>query len=386
MTARAPFEILLIGGGHAHLAVLADWIRNGLPAGRAAVLTPSRFLRYSGTVPGWIAGEYAPEDGLVDVEALAKRAGAEFITDRCIAIDPAVRSVMTQNSGLIAFEICSIDTGGVGRAARVLGDDPRIADVRPIDAFAERVREWSQTSEARRVAVIGGGAGGTELAFGLCNRRGGNSKPEVTLFTGSDGLLPGFGARARSLVQAELTAQGIDVATDNARIENGQLLAGSHSLEPVDLIIAAIGSGAPDWPAADGLATDTQGFIAVDAQQRSLSHPHIFAAGDIASRQDRHVPRSGVHAVHTGPVLAANIRAAANGQMPSRTYHPRPASLYLISTGNGSAIAAYGGLAAKGRWAAKLKRWIDKRWLASYARLSDTTEEIGQPFGPSARR
>ncbi len=370
MTARAPFEILLIGGGHAHLAVLADWIRGGLPAKRAAVLTPSRFLRYSGTVPGWIAGEYAPEDGLVDVEALAKRAGAEFITDRCIAIDPEARSVMTMSSGLIAFETCSIDTGGVGRAARILGDDSRIADVRPIGAFAERVRDWSQSADARRVAVIGGGAGGTELAFGLRNMRSGNSKPEVTLVTGADGLLPGFGAKARRLVQSELAAQDIKIATEDARIEGGQLLAGSHSLEPADLIIAAIGSGAPNWPAAGGLATDTQGFIAVDAQQRSLSHPHIFAAGDVASRQDRHVPRSGVHAVHTGPVLAANIRAAASGLEPSRTYHPRPASLYLISTGNGSAIAVYGGLAASGGWAAKLKRWIDKRWLASYAGLA----------------
>ncbi len=372
MTARAPFEILLIGGGHAHLAVLADWIRNGLPVTRAAVLTPSRFLRYSGTVPGWIAGEYSPEDGLVDVQALAKRAGAEFIADRCIAIDPAVRSVMTLSSGLIAFKTCSIDTGGVGRAARVLGDDPRIADVRPIDAFAERVREWSHTARARRVAVIGGGAGGTELAFGLRNMRTEGTKPEVTLIAGTDGLLPGFGARARSLVQSELSAQGIEVTAENARIENAQLLAGPRKLEPTDLIVAAIGSGAPDWPAAGGLATDAQGFIAVDAQQRVLSHPYIFAAGDVASRQDSHVPRSGVHAVHTGPLLAANIRAAALGLEPSRTYHPRPASLYLISIGNGLAIAVYGSLAAKGRWAAKFKRWIDKRWLASYAHLAET--------------
>lgn len=50
--------LLLVGGGHAHVAVLADWIRHGVPAGaRGILLTPERHLRYSGMVPGWMAGQ-----------------------------------------------------------------------------------------------------------------------------------------------------------------------------------------------------------------------------------------------------------------------------------------------------------------------------------------
>jgi hypothetical protein len=37
--------LLLAGGGHAHVAVLADWIRRGPPAGvRTLMLTPQRHL------------------------------------------------------------------------------------------------------------------------------------------------------------------------------------------------------------------------------------------------------------------------------------------------------------------------------------------------------
>ena len=81
------------------------------------------------------------------------------------------------------------------------------------------------------------------------------------------------------------------------------------------------------------------------------------------------MPHSGVHAVHAGPVIAANLRAAMRGEAASERYIPRPASLYLLSTGRGEAIATYGPLAAKGRWAARLKHWIDNRWLAKYAAL-----------------
>jgi NADH dehydrogenase FAD-containing subunit len=88
---------------------------------------------------------------------------------------------------------------------------------------------------------------------------------------------------------------------------------------------------------------------------------------------DRHVPHSGVHAVHTGPVLAANLRAVLSGGEPTRGYTPRAASLYLLSTGNGEAIASYGSFSAQGRWVAMLKAWIDKRWIANYAKLSATS-------------
>ena len=116
------------------------------------------------------------------------------------------------------------------------------------------------------------------------------------------------------------------------------LSAGSERLDEIDLIIAALGSGAPDWPGGGGLATDSAGFIAVDQHQRSLSHPNIFATGDVASRQDRNVAHSGVHAVMAGPHLAKNLRAVLKGRPPSAVYSPRWTSLYLLSTSNGSAI------------------------------------------------
>lgn len=360
--------MLLVGGGHAHVAVLADWARAGPPENtRAVLLTPDRYLRYSGMVPGWIAGQHARDDGLVDLAALAQRAGAMMMLDRCTALDPEARLVTTAGGQTIAFDLASFDTGGVGRARSVLGDDPRLIDVRPIADFVDRI---DGLPEPRRIVVAGGGAGGVELAFALRNRAGASVRPEVALVTGEAGVLPGFASAVRSRVAKALAQQGIAVITAKARLEGGAVMAEGQSLEPVDLIVAALGSAAPGWVRASGLATDADGFIAVDAHHQSPSHPHIFAAGDVAARIDRQLAHSGVHAVFAGAVLAANLRAALAGEAPRATYRPRWNNLYLINTGDGRAIASYGPFAAQGRWVLALKHRIDKAWIAKYAQVA----------------
>ena len=361
-------RLLLVGGGHAHVAVLADWIKAGLPAGvEAVLLTPAPTLRYSGMVPGWIAGQHGVDDGLVDLAALAARAGVVLVLDRCVGLDPDARVVRTASGRAIRFDIASFDTGGVGHGAAQIGDDPRLLDVRPIGAFVERL---AALPTLRRIVIAGGGAGGVELAFALRNRDGAEVRPDVTLVAGTGGLLPGFAPAVQRRVARALARQGIAVIPDHACIKDGVLMAGGRSLESVDGIIAATGSAAPGWVRESGLATDGAGFIAVDAHQRSASHPHIFAAGDVAARTDRTLAHSGVHAVFAGPVLAANLRAAAAGEALRATYRPRWNNLYLMNTGDGAAIASYGRFAAEGRWVLALKHAIDRRWIAKYARLA----------------
>lgn len=363
-------HICLVGGGHAHLAVLADWIERGLPCRSATLLTPHPTLRYSGMVPGWVSGQYDRDAGLVDIAALAERAGVHLVLDRCVGLDPAKRAIAIGNGGEIAFDIASFDTGGVGRARKILGDDRRLIDIRPIDRFVTELEERMPGLGALpRLAVVGGGAGGVEIAFALRNAALARTRPEVVLVAGSEGLLPGFARAVRQKVICAFADQRIEIVMHDARFEGGALVADGRSLEPLDLVVAAVGSGAPDWPGASGLAVDEAGFIAVDEHQRSISHPHIYAVGDVASRQDRRIAHSGVHAVKAGPVLAANLRASAKGYPPLRSYRPRPWSLYLISTGDGSAIASYGPLAARGRWVSRLKHRIDTRWIEKYARL-----------------
>lgn len=143
-------------------------------------------------------------------------------------------------------------------------------------------------------------------------------------------------------------------------LEDGTLLA-------ADCVIAATGTRAPRWLEASTLQLDAQGYIVVDRHHRSTSHSDVYAAGDVCARRDVHMARSGVHAVHAGPVLAANLLAALKGLAPVKTYMPRQHSLSLLACEGRHAIASWGSFSVEGDWVWRWKDYIDRGFIARFS-------------------
>ena len=363
MTHTSP-TIVLLGAGHAHLGVIDDWLKHGPPKARTILVEPRDEMQYSGMVPGWMAGEYRGKETRIALEPLVREARIDWHRCRAVGLDPVKREVLLETGERIAFDVCSIAIGGAGRADNLVGTDPRLIDIRPIDAFMESWDSVEDTATPRRIAVIGGGAGGVELAFGARNS---GSRPDVVLIAGEHGLIPDHPAAARRIVTRELQRQGIAVVIGEARFEDGALTVGQTALEPFDAILAAVGSGAPSWPRASGLPVDEDGFIRVGPTQQVEGFPHILAAGDVARRTDTRVRHSGVHAVYAGPVLAKNLPRLIAGRGDLATYSPFGKDFYLFNTCRGTSILSYGPLGLKARWLRRLKDWLDRRWIARFS-------------------
>ena len=110
------------------------------------------------------------------------------------------------------------------------------------------------------------------------------------------------------------------------------------------------------------------GFIRIDAQLRSLSHPQVFAVGDCAEwavEGDDPLPKAGVFAVRMGPVLARNLRASLQGTALA-SYAPQRRYLALLSTADRRAILAWDRFSAQGHWAWRWKDRIDRGFLARF--------------------
>ncbi|AMK21643.1 FAD-dependent oxidoreductase [Sphingobium sp. TKS] len=359
-------RVILAGGGHAHLAVLADWARAPMPGTQRWLVTSSRFTAYSGMLPGWLAGIYQAHDLLIDLKPLAERAGAQLILADVVGLDPARRTLSLSSGEEMGFDLLSLAIGGETDTSALAASGDRLLPVRPVGAFMAR---WSNLLEAKtlapviNVAVVGGGAAGVELALGVdVALRNTFRSYRVSLVTPSDGFLSGHAAQVRKLAIMELADRGIAVHFTQAAGEDNGLLLASGNFLPADCIIAATGSRAPRWLAQSGLACNEQGFVAVGADLRSTSHTEIFAAGDVIDRSDRKLERSGVHAVKAGPVLAANLRATLSG-ISLQQYQPRNRTLYLLALGNRRAIASWGGIVTSGKMAWRLKDWIDRLFV-----------------------
>lgn len=365
-------HLVLAGGGHAHLAVLESWIKNPPKNLETWLITADPFTAYSGMVPGWMAGHYADGQHLIDLRPLASRAGVRLIIGTVEAL-AADRNLLSLSSGeRVGFDLLSLATGGQADTSMLAALGNRLLPVKPVNEFVDRwpqIIEQAAKQKKFHLVVIGGGAAGIEIAFAAhAALRAVSPDATVTIVSAASGFLAGHARGVIERVKRELRLRRIDICfadavggEDNVILSTGKTLA-------ADWAIAATGSKAPAWLKTSGLAVDAAGFVKIGADLRSISHPAIFAAGDITVRIDRPVTRSGVHAVKAGPILAGNLRATFS-ETTLKAYIPRRLTLYLLATGDKRAILSWGHFTVGGSLVWRLKNWIDRGFVKHYARM-----------------
>jgi pyridine nucleotide-disulfide oxidoreductase family protein len=363
-------RLVLAGGGHAQLAVLNALGRTPLRGVEVTLVTPKSRQAYSGMLPGWIAGHYTRTDLEIDLVPLARRAGVDLLLDRVEALDAARRCVALSDGRRLDFDLLSLDVGSEINTSwlAMLGD--RLLPLRPLGDFLERwpgVLAAARSHPGFRIAIVGAGAAGSEIALAVRHAFDRERiDAEVCLVAPREKLLAGHAPGARRRVEDWVSRLGVRLHDGFAVGTRDGLQLPDATILPADCVIAATGAAPPSWLKSSGLRLDELGYVAVDPSHRSLSHRHVFAAGDVCSREDPHFARSGVHAVRAGPVLAANLAAALAGG-PLRAYRPRRRSLYLLACGPRSAIVSWGRLSAGGTWAWHWKDRIDRRFVERHS-------------------
>ncbi|MDQ3189173.1 MAG: FAD-dependent oxidoreductase [Pseudomonadota bacterium] len=361
-------RLLLVGGGQTHVLVLRALARHALDV-ELTLVTPSPSLPYSGMLPGWVAGHYTLDDLLIELAPLARAAGARVVSGSLRSLDLDQRTAVTDQGQVLHFDIVSIATGAGIDVAAIDGAREHTLPLRPLAAFVSGWQNILQRAAAAagtfRLTVIGGGAGGVELALAAAFRLRTMPLPtQVRLVTGGAPSMPGHGARARALIRAALLQSGVQIFDSTARsVESNVIHLDDGRTLPTDVILLVTGASAAHWPRAAGLAVDQGGFIEVNEHLQSTSHPFVFAAGDAAALTTTPRPKSGVYAVRAAAPLATNLKAALNGQALT-TFAPQRRALYLLSTGGQHAIASWGHWATSGRWVWRWKDRIDRDYIA----------------------
>lgn len=362
-------RLLLVGGGHAHLFVLRRLARERRNDIAATLVSPSRWQYYSGMLPGWMAGTYQEAQCRVDLLALAEAAGVRFIVHPAVELRPSTGMVVTANQEHLSYDTLSLDIGSETNCRDLHRLGERLLPIRSPQFHDRwyRILDQARSTPGYQVAIVGGGAAGVEVALAAASALSKlPTSPKVSLICGRAGPLKSLGPRAHRLALRELARLGITVHRQRGLGTTGGLeLEDGTTLSP-DTVIATTGASAPRWMTDSGIAHDTEGYVRVDERYRSVSHPEIFAAGDICSAGTRQNQRSGVFAVRAGPALAQNLLAALSGRALT-SHRPGRRALYILATGPQRAVATWGPFAGSGRWAWRLKDRIDRKFVASFA-------------------
>ncbi|MBD1877830.1 selenide, water dikinase SelD [Coleofasciculus sp. FACHB-T130] len=386
-------DLVLIGGGHSHAIVLKMFGMKPLPGVRLTLITDTSHTPYSGMLPGHVAGFYGYDESHIDLRRLAQFAQAQFYLDRAIGLDLENNKVICANHPDVAFDLLSIDIGSTPATISIPGAAEYAIPAKPV---VKLLSEWDKLlkivaeipEKPIQLSIVGGGAGGVELALAMQSRlqqflehsQQSLENLEIHLFHSGVELLPNYNRWVGRRLQKILIQRGVELHLEEkvCEVQPRKIICESGLVVECPNVATSAEcrvfwvtqASAPRWLQASGLATDSKGFIQVDDTLRSLSHPQVFAAGDIATMIHHPRPKAGVFAVRQGKPLFNNLRRTLLGK-PLKPYKPQKQYLSLIGTGDGQAIASWGAFSWESRLFWHWKDRIDREFMARFHNLPE---------------
>lgn len=423
---RKRLRVVLLGGGHTNTQLIKFFRAKEYSHVEFILISDREEAFYSGMLPGTVGGLYGHEtEAILHLPSLCRNRGWRFICERASGIDANSQHVLLSNGESVFYDILSVDVGSETSGCDRKDIQQHAVTTRPIallmpklrsfeDKFEEEGKENQDSTITPRVVVVGAGAAGVELAFGVHNRlihRFGSV--DVVLLDSNPQVLSQEDTDLQILATQRLRECDISIMNNTrvSLVEDQYILLENGQRIPYDVVLFATGASAPKWiKTKTNLTTCEKGFISVNEFLQSVSHPNVFAAGDCASLshvQHNFPPKAGVYAVRMGPPLIQNVKTLINASTkdmkeeeerekrekeknsnkppppPSSStirrrslslaekkslqeYHPQTGFLKLLMTGDGRAIGSKFGISFEGEWVWKMKNWIDQSWMDLY--------------------
>ena len=347
--------IVIVGGGFAGLYTALELARRpGHPPLLLVeprdrfVFLPFLYERLSGELPLW---QMAPRyDGLLAGH------GIGWQRDRVAAVEPDSCHVVLESGQRLRYSQLVIATGAKPDSFGIPGVEEHalrfhsLEDVEALQAQLPTIRN--------RVAIVGAGPSGVELACKLADLLRGQASVEL-IERGERCLLQ---AKAFNRSQAELALQQRDVRLrcqcGVQAVQAGQLTLqdaqGQRSTLAVDAVVWTAGQRTA-LPAG-ALATDARGRLRCNASLQLESDSRIFSLGDTASvPHDPELPATAQVAFQQAQLLARNLLLARENQ-PLEEFKWKDLG-EMLSLGVGDATLTGMGLTLAGSSAYQLRRW-----------------------------
>jgi NADH dehydrogenase FAD-containing subunit len=363
-------HLLLAGSGHSHLELLShldEYVGRGCDV---TLVSPDVFW-YSGMGPGVLSETYLSEEHRVDTAKLVTHNGGCFVRDLILRIDAPAKTVILHSGQTLSYDLLSLNIGSAVPTSAIDGADQYGWPVKPIanltqlhDAVCRQAAHGGRI----RLVVAGGGAAGCEVAINLwrlLNNQG--AQPSIRIVSAGAALMESEGPGPGQKVAQELARLGVDVILGRkvVRAAQKEVCLDEGSVLASDFFIVATGVRPPSLFYESGLPTASDGSLLVNRYLQSVAAPQIFGAGDCIGFEDGVLPRVGVYAVRESKILRYNLRASLDRRR-LRPFKPQRSYLLILNLGDGSGLFCWRGYAWRGRWAFRLKNFLDCGFVGKY--------------------
>lgn len=368
-------ELVLIGGGHAHLQVLRQLAAKPLAGLQVTLISREIQVPYSGMLTGYIAGLYGWDDIHIDLAPLCAACNVNVIQGEVQKLDVPAQTIQMENRPDLHFDLLSINVGSAPGHLQLL-KKPH-PSVKPIGEFLpqlEALLKKSKDQGEADITLVGSGASGVELALMLeyrLRQEQAVRKHRITIVTAAEGCLVECEGRAGRQAAKALEQAGIELVTSFkvAKTQSNVLTSKDGRIVKYKDLFWATQALPQNWFRSSGLAVDQNGFLLIDKHLACIGLARVFAAGDATSMLNAVRPKSGVFATRQGVVLGRNLRRKLLG-LSLRTYKPQKEALALINLGYKTTLAVRGRLSFQNKLAWYWKDWIDQRFMKKFTRIN----------------
>jgi len=288
----------------------------------------------------------------------------QFLQGTVLKIDTTEKQAHLQDGSSLPYDHLVLALGGETPLDWVSGAADHALSFRSLnDAYLleERLKILeSKETDKIRVAVIGGGYSGVELACKLGDRLGDRGRLRI-LEQGSQ-ILNASSDFNRNTAQRSLDSRGIwvDLETRVKAISTDSLTLeykGQTDVIPTDLVLWTAGTQVVSLIKELPFEKNQRGQLITSSTLQLASHPEIFAIGDLAATQDgsgQTLPATAQVAYQQADYVAWNLWAGITGR-PPLPFHYFPLG-EMLSLGLDSATLSGLGLKLEGTPAYVLRR------------------------------
>jgi len=288
----------------------------------------------------------------------------QFLQGTVLKIDTTEKQAHLQDGSSLPYDHLVLALGGETPLDWVSGAADHALSFRSLnDAYLleERLKILeSKETDKIRVAVIGGGYSGVELACKLGDRLGDRGRLRI-LEQGSQ-ILNASSDFNRNTAQRSLDSRGIwvDLETRVKAISTDSLTLeykGQTDVIPTDLVLWTAGTQVVSPIKELPFEKNQRGQLITSSTLQLASHPEIFAIGDLAATQDgsgQPLPATAQVAYQQADYVAWNLWAGITGR-PPLPFHYFPLG-EMLSLGLDSATLSGLGLKLEGTPAYVLRR------------------------------
>jgi len=363
-------QLVLIGGGHAHMVTLAN-IKTLVAKGhQVTVIGPSEHHYYSGMGPGMLGETYTPTDIRFATRQVVEKQGGTFIRDAVSRIDPESKTLTLATGATLSYDVLSCNAGSQVPQNQIGGSSVDIFSVKPIEKLQEaqgRLLELARTGR-NAIGIVGGGPSSAEIAGNILQlmKRHRLDLPTVRIFSGP-AFMKRFPAKVVHLVRKNLQNRGIKIVEGSyvRQVTSGRIELEDGQSYSSDLIFLAVGVKPSPIFAESGLAVGPEGGLLVNRFLQAPNHPEIFGGGDCIYFQESPLDKVGVYAVRENPVLYHNLLASLEGG-DLQPFSPGGDYLLIFNLGEGEGVLHKGWLTFGGSPAYMIKDYIDRKFMRRF--------------------